>query len=286
MIEYYIRKHTLYKVAIAVLIVSACALVYAIYMNVNALTLCLLFVLQIAVVSSILMKAIKEVIHHYHEEWDTIASYPEYAGWKAILDDDVDPKKLIEKYQKDEKLQTFTEARANCAVYYYLAGDQTSAKMMIQDILATEKKLAQQAMFHINLAAFYEAEDDIDMSKQELASAKEELQKLEKKKIYAGSVFKMKNRLKMLEMYYAYKDHAISDKEYEVYLKKMLKQEKTNRGKLQQHYRLAILYMDQEQLGFARDEVNQVIDLGRKTYMAEKIQLKLRALEDKEGLSL
>ena len=44
--------------------------------------------------------------------------------------------------------------------------------------------------------------------------------------------------------------------------------------------------MDQEQLGFARDEVNQVIDLGRKTYMAEKIQLKLRALEDKEGLSL
>ena len=66
----------------------------------------------------------------------------------------------------------------------------------------------------------------------------------------------------------------------------MLKQEKTNRGKLQQHYRLAILYMDQEQLGFARDEVNQVIDLGRKTYMAEKIQLKLRALEDKEGLSL
>ena len=274
MIEYYIRKHTLYKVAIAVLIVSACALVYAIYMNVNALTLCLLFVLQIAVVSSILMKAIKEVIHHYHEEWDT------------ILDDDVDPKKLIEKYQKDEKLQTFTEARANCAVYYHLAGDQTSAKMMIQDILATEKKLAQQGMFHINLAAFYEAEDDIDMSKQELASAKEELQKLEKKKIYAGSVFKMKNRLKMLEMYYAYKDHAISDKEYEVYLKKMLKQEKTNRGKLQQHYRLAILYMDQEQLGFARDEVNQVIDLGRKTYMAEKIQLKLRALEDKEGLSL
>lgn len=274
MIEYYIRKHALYKVAIAVLIVSAFMLGYAIYINVSAVTLCLLFVLQMAVVIFILMKAIKEVVHHFHQEWDT------------ILDDKVDPKQLIEKYQNNEKLQTFTEARANCAVYYHLLGDQTSAIMMIQEILSTEKKPAQRTLYHINLAAFYEAADDIEMSKKELALAREELQKIERHKLYAHQVFMMKNRLKVLEMYYAYKDHMIPDKEYEVYLKKMLKQEKNNRGKLQQHYRLAILYMDEEELGFARDEVNQVIALGRKTYMAEKIQLKLRVLEDKEGLTL
>lgn len=274
MIEYFIRHHILYKVAIAVLIISAAMLGYAIYMNVSFLTLCLLFVLQMAVVIFILMKAIKEVVTHYHQEWDT------------ILDDEVDPKQLIEKYQNNEKLHTFTEARANCAVYYHLLGDQTSAIMMIQDILATEKKPEQRALFHINLAAFYEADDDIDMSKKELELAKEELEKLKNKKIYAYRVHQMKNRLKTLEMYYDYKDHKIPDKEYEVYLKKMLKQEKNNRGKLQQHYRLAILYMDEEELGFARDEVNQVIALGRKTYMAEKIQLKLRVLEDKEGISL
>lgn len=274
MIEYYIRKHALYKVAIAVLIVSAFMLGYAIYINVSAVTLCLLFVLQMAVVIFILMKAIKEVVHHYHQEWDT------------LLDDEVDPKQLIEKYQNNEKLQTFTEARANCAVYYHLLGDQTSAIMMIQEILSTENKPVQRTLYHINLAAFYEAADDIEMSKKELALAREELQKIERHKLYAHQVFMMKNRLKVLEMYYAYKDHMIPDKEYEVYLKKMLKQEKNNRGKLQQHYRLAILYMDEEELGFARDEVNQVIALGRKTYMAEKIQLKLRVLEDKEGLTL
>lgn len=275
MIEHFIREHTLYKAAVFVFFVSACALAYAVYAGMNVWAFSLLFLLQIAVIIFLIMKATKQVQTEYQKEW----------GY--ILDHDVDPQRLLDKYLNDEKLQTYPEARANCAVYYYLLGDQTSAIMLTQDILGKEKRPMNQAMLYMNLAVFYEANQEYDMSKEAIKKCKEIIQTLESKHLLTHQVYQLKRKLNMLEMFYAYQDRALSEDEYEEFLKQKLQEEKNNRGKLQQHYRLALLYMDEGKLEFARDQVNQVMALGKKTYMAEETQLKLRkymnAQEEKEG---
>lgn len=267
MLNYLIRKTRLYQYSIIVFLFFLPFVIYSAWIH-KINTTAILFFLQFASIFFLMTRAVSKAGQTLKQEW------------MSLLDDDVDPQALLDRYQSNPKLSKLADVQGNSALCYYLIGDVSRAIMMQQELISKETNIQNLIVYWLNMCSYYEANQEMDMSRNALEEAKRLINRQKQVNHSRGFLKTIEGVVKGKEMLILYKDHVISYEEYETYLKERLMKEKlVKRARVQIRYTLACLYLEHHELDKAKEEITYVDALGRKTYFYHDIHLRLKKLE-------
>lgn len=267
MLNYLIRKTRLYKFSIITFLLFLPFMVYDAWMrriNVTAM----LFLLQFASVFFLMTRAISSAGQTLKQEW------------MSLLDDDVDPQALLDRYQSNPKLSILVDVQGNSALCYFLIGDISRAILLEQQLISKETNSLNLIVYRLNMCTYYEANQEMEMSRNAFEEANKLIQRQKQADHSKGFLKTIEGAVKGKEMMFLYQDHVITYEEYEAYLKeRLMKEELNKRARVQVRYTLACLYLEHHELDKAKEEIVYVDALGRKTYFYHDIHQRLKKLE-------
>lgn len=267
MMNYLIRRTRLYKFSIIAFLLFLLMIIYSAWMHrINMIAM--LFFLQFALVFFLMTRAISQAGQTMKQEW------------MSLLDDQVDPQGLLDQYQSNPKLSRLADVQANSAICYFLTGDVSRAILIQQELLSKETNIINRIVYWINMSSFYEANMELDMSKNAFEEAKKLIHRQKQADHSKGFLKTIAPTVKAKEMMFLYQDKAITYEEYETYLKeRLMKETLSKRARVQIRYMLACCYLDHGELHKAEEEIKYIDSFGRKTYFYQDIHNRWKKME-------
>lgn len=267
MINYLIRKTRLYKFSIIAFLLFLPLIGYSAWMHKTNMV-AMLFFLQFASVFFLMTRAVSQAGQTMKQEW------------MGLLDDEVDPQALLDQYQSNPKLARFTDVQANSAICYFLTGDVSRAILLQQELISKETNVINRIVYWMNLSSFYEANMELDMSRNAFEEAKKLIHRQKQADHSKGFLKTIAPTVKAKEMMFLYQDKAITYEEYETYLKeRLMKETLSKRARVQIRYTLACCYLDHGEMQKAKEEIQFIDMLGRKTYFYHDIHNRWKKME-------
>lgn len=265
--DHLLRKTWQYKISILVFVLLMPFILLGSWAHMTFVVV-VLFTIQLTVVLMLMSKA----VYHTQNKWQK--------EWLAILEEQVDPKTMLDQLHSNSKLSRYKDAQALTAICWYLLQDTSRAIELMRRLIEQEKKDDLLIIYLLNLCVFYHSNRELENSKEALEKAKILLDR--QKGASLMRLHKTVVACKILEMMFAYECDNCSFYEYKNYIIACLNQEQlTRRKRLQLHHTLACLYMDQGNRDKAVEEVRYVEVLGSKTFLYQDIHNKLQAYDRK-----
>lgn len=271
MIDYLMRRTNYYRIAILFFLLSLILLVYLAYQKAYLLML-IYFGIQVLVLIILLMRMLAVAKRQLDTEWID------------LVNEQLDPQALLDRYESHPKVLSFADVIANRALCFYLLGDYAKAIFITQEMITKEKSLSVLLISWLNISNYYDANQEFDMGKQALEEAKKHWGTFQSKKGLRTNKVHYQNVIHAKETFYAYLDHHISYEEYLQTINQRLTQEVlTRRTRMQLRYTLACIYLQHGDLKHAEYEMEYLNEFARKTYFYNDVQTRWKKLKISES---